>query len=248
MTRRSENPYEKHKTTAVPGHEGAVTKFTFGTINAVFFGFLIMLCFNAYMWDRQGYQTLMHALNHEYQLQTQNIFNRDKSASLEYNELSNIDAREIDAEKNNINKIIKNNPLNFSTYFTNHKLNISIENKVHLVEKFISKIETISVNTIKIIFAKLTAVFASILVFMAFIILGTSDGLLSRYIRTSEGGRESTLMFHKVSDKLIQASSIIIFLYLICPIFISPEWVVVLLSFLLLMYCRSATSNLKKYL
>ncbi len=248
MTLRSANPYEKHKNTAVLGHEGAITKFTFGIINAVFFGFFIMLCVNAYMWDKQGYQTLIHSLNHQYQLQTQNIFNRDKSLLLEYNSISNQEIQVINSEKNNIHKIIKNNQFNFSTYFSDHNVNNEIINKTHLIEKFINKITAISADTIKIIFAKLASVFASTLVFIAFIILGTSDGLLSRYIRTSEGGRESTLMFHKVSDKLIQASHIIIYLYLICPIFISPEWIVVLLSVLLLMYCKVATSNLKKYL
>src|SRR3990167_7638292 len=106
MTRRSENPYEKHKNTAVAGHEGAVTKFTFGMINAVFFGFITMVCVNAYVWDRQGYQTLIYTLDYQYQLQIQNIFNRDKGALSEYDALSNIDTREIYIEKNNIHKII----------------------------------------------------------------------------------------------------------------------------------------------
>lgn len=247
MTRQSANPHNNYKNKNV-GREGAITQFTFGIINAVFFGLIIMLCMNTYMWDKEGYQTVIHDLNYQYKMQLYSVFNRDQSAKSDYQALLKKEKIEINTQEKNMHEIIKNQPLNFSTYFNNKKTNSELDHNAHEVEKFFIKIKSIFSDTVEIIFSKLVAVFASIFVFMAFIALGTLDGLLSRYIRTSEGGRESTLMFHKMSDKLIKISCTIIFLYLICPIFINPEWIVVLLSVLLLVYCRISTSNLKKYL
>ena len=104
------------------------------------------------------------------------------------------------------------------------------------------------VNTLVILFAKFFSVFVSFWVFLFAAILGATDGLLERYIRTNEGGRESTFIFHRVSDTVIKIPVAILFFYLTIPLFFNPEMIVMVMSVLFFLFFYIATANLKKFL
>ena len=113
---------------------------------------------------------------------------------------------------------------------------------------FWHRLVSMLVLTAKVVIAKCISLFASVWVFIFAALIGALDGLVARYIRTSEGGRESTFIFHKVADGLLKIPVILLFLYLTSPFFINPEWVVVLMGVLFFAFFYTATANLKKFL
>lgn len=126
--------------------------------------------------------------------------------------------------------------------FMNNPLNQS-QIKTHIMRFF-----SILGMTFKLLIAKFASIFVSIWVFVFASILGAMDGLLSRYIRTVEGGRESTFIFHRVSGVVIKIPVAIVFLYLSTPFFLNPKWVVMVMSLLFFGFFYIATANLKKFL
>jgi hypothetical protein len=103
-------------------------------------------------------------------------------------------------------------------------------------------------ETAKDVLAKTVSVLVSLWVFVFSSLLGAMDGLLNRYKRTCEGGRESTYIYHKVSSSMYKIPLAILVVFLSLPLDINPEIVVILLSITFFMYFYITTSSLKKYL
>jgi hypothetical protein len=95
---------------------------------------------------------------------------------------------------------------------------------------------------------KVLSILSAFWLFVFSSLIGSLDGLLSRYIRTSEGGRESAFFFHHVSDVLLSLPALVFFGVLIVPFFISPVWVKSLLAMLLFIFFHTQASSLKKFL
>lgn len=100
----------------------------------------------------------------------------------------------------------------------------------------------------KVDLLRFISVFCSIMVFVFAAILGFLDGLLTRYIRTAEGGRESTYIYHHLADSTFKLPFFLIIAYIALPLPISPLLVVAVITLLIFMFCRISAANLKKFL
>lgn len=95
---------------------------------------------------------------------------------------------------------------------------------------------------------KTISVGCALFLFIFAAIIGLVDGLLARQIRTAEGGRESTFLFHRITSSLLQVPLWILVLYFALPITFQPLIAIVLLAVIFFSVCYLTTSQLKKYL
>lgn len=96
---------------------------------------------------------------------------------------------------------------------------------------------------------KFISVFCSFSVFIFAGFLGLLDGLLTRYIRTAEGGRESTYIYHHLADALFKIPFCLVVAYLALPFPLkNPLILVVILAMISFLFCRLSASNLKKFI
>lgn len=225
--------------------DGVVTKkkkgaasFVFSIIKAVLWGLAIGVIINCIMWNFEGYQKLMKNLNHTYQTQMTGIALRNEGAAVGFGAIASAlgDAIQIGESKAQ-RHISKSDYLNSTTNKIDSKIWGSVDHFIIVITA-----------TCEVLVAKFLSIFVSAWVFVFAGILGAMDGLLVRYVRTSEGGRESTFIFHRVSDTVIKVPVAIIFFYLTIPLLFNPELVVVFISILFFMFFYIAMANLKKFL
>lgn len=87
----------------------------------------------------------------------------------------------------------------------------------------------------------------SILLIMASLI-GALEGLHLRYVRTQEGGRESTLLYHHAGEKLLIVPVVALMIYLGAPLSFSALWMSLCLCVFFFLYFKVRLSCLKKYI
>jgi len=102
--------------------------------------------------------------------------------------------------------------------------------------------------SLKLDIIKFISVFCSLMVFIFAGFLGLLDGLLTRYIRTAEGGRESTYVYHHLADALFKIPFCLVVAYIALPFPLNPLIVVVILAVTTFMFCRVSGANLKKFI
>lgn len=95
---------------------------------------------------------------------------------------------------------------------------------------------------------KISSLFISLMMIVFASLLGCVDGLCYRYIRTMEGGRESTFLYHQGSEKLLMLASMFIFGFVLLSSFDYPQGVVAILALIGFTYTYTTFSQLKKYL
>lgn len=125
---------------------------------------------------------------------------------------------------------------------------ISLEHRGHELILFAQRFSHMVGFVLWISVLKVLSIVSAFWLFVFSSLIGSLDGLLSRYIRTSEGGRESAFFFHHVSDVLLSLPALVFFGVLIVPFFISPFWVKSLLAVLLFVFFHTQASSLKKFL
>lgn len=103
-------------------------------------------------------------------------------------------------------------------------------------------------QSILTVILKLFCLLAGIAMYTMGSLMGALDGLAARYVRTEEGGRESTFFFHHITDKIIRLPPLIILAYLVGVFSPDPGVFVLLLGISLFSFFFIATSNLKKFL
>lgn len=116
--------------------------------------------------------------------------------------------------------------------------------KLHLKEGF---------NFLKQIFflcaIKFINIFSPIWVYAMTIILGVLDGLTARYIRTVEGGRESTFIFHHLSKTWMRLLYLLLLLQTCSPFWtLSNDVMALIVATFLFFYSRTKCAHLKKFL
>ena len=102
--------------------------------------------------------------------------------------------------------------------------------------------------SLKVDLVKFASVLCSALIFVLAGILGIMDGLYGRYIRTAEGGRESTYVYHHLSDWFFRVPFCLGLAYMAFPFPINPLIVVIFLALLIFVFCRVSASTLKKFI
>lgn len=102
--------------------------------------------------------------------------------------------------------------------------------------------------TLQGLWVKLLLLFSASLLFLFALSLGLLDGLVSRYVRTLEAGRESAFLFHRVGNLLLAAPTWVLLGYLLVPNDFYINAFINALAVMLFYLSFSVSSNLKKYL
>lgn len=95
---------------------------------------------------------------------------------------------------------------------------------------------------------KLIILFAALPLFALTMIAGLVDGLNQRAIRTACLGRESSYVFHRLNHYLKKGLVILLMLWLVLPVSITPAYVFVPVSLLMGLMVAMTASRFKKYL
>lgn len=119
---------------------------------------------------------------------------------------------------------------------------------IEIVSSGIYKFFVIFLLCLKLVVAKLINVFCGGLLYVFAALLGLVDGLVVRYVRTMQAGRESTFVFHHVSKILMHVPAIVLFIYICTPFALNIIAVNVAIAFVIFAGCRNYGSQLKKYL
>lgn len=212
------------------------------TFSAVFWGWLIGFGINCFFWETEGYRQLLQELDAEYQQQMANIALRNTSFIHHYSIL----ATWFDQGSHWLyQQLMQLKPYaSFVTPYINHLMQMSLTQ--HVIA-FVTHLGEVAWGTLTVTWAKLVGVLSVIWVLLFAVIVGAMDGLLERYIRTMEGGRESAFMFHQLANGL-RYPFLLLFIYLAVPVLINPEITTVVMSVLFFVLIRGATANLKKFL
>lgn len=212
-------------------------------VSSIFWAVVLGVCINSYWWYTRGFEQVITELNSTYQSQLSGLAYRNASLiSL------------VDAGSQSVNdKVAKwtevaRSELSHVPVFQSMRHNHQVTSYFSQPISLATKIYCLVQKTLLVALAKILSIATSIWVLIFAAIFGASDGLRSRYIRTMEGGRESTFIFHRVSSALIQAPIAVLFLYLLLPITLNPEIVVIGISLLFFACFYLTTANLKKFL
>lgn len=215
---------------------------------ALFFGLFLGIFIHCYVWKHQGYDHAAARINNIYKEQIYNLNIR--------NEIYSGYAKNA---VNNTKKLffsffgkVKNKSNDFQISIPKElKPNKKETSKIEQIKTFFSNLLHILIGEGKILFIKIISIFASIFFYIFALLFGALNGAISRYIRTAEGGRESSFVFHRIAEVFSKTAALILFIYIVLPITLGLN--IEMLLFLLLatsFYCFSYVSmaNLKKFL
>jgi integrating conjugative element membrane protein (TIGR03747 family) len=207
---------------------------------------VIAMVVNMIDWNKQGYTFLIKTLDEAYAKYREELFTRNETLNI-YSDAVILLIKEY-TQPFFIAVMQKSQTLTSSSNLFDFKSDKSAKKFISIIYQNAIQFLSVVIATTKILFAKVMNIIVSFWLYVFASLLGALDGLVKRYIRTAEGGRESTFVFHKVSHVVIQLPIWILALYLIIPDTFSPEIVVMLISLALFAFFTIATSQLKKYL
>lgn len=223
--------YEKKKSTAFG-------KFVGKVIFALILGFLIGFGINSYCWHKEGFNKTMQRINAVYQQEIDGLSLRNERFAAYFAASINLSGNWLIHFKTSVQAGINKIEL-----FRRWKLATAFSKAMNGLSKFMR----VCLGTIKIVLGKLAGIVVSIWIYIFASLLGMLDGLLKRYVRTQEGGRESTFVFHKVSNTVLAIPAYILAVYLVVPLFINPAVVACVMAVLFYWFFSLVTSNLKKF-
>jgi hypothetical protein len=208
-------------------------------IGAVFVGLVI----NCILWAYYGYDKTITSLNEVYLTQVKSMLITNQQVSSWYVDfLANL----YNLTNNGQATAMHYFEHSIATFTTNRGIQVDhgqLHDNIQMVGGFLQKLKNITVMTINVIAAKFLGVLGSTLFVFFALMLGVVDGLLRRYIRTSEGGRESSFLYSTYQMWLIPIPIFIVTLYLSIPLEVDTELVMIGVAlttfFLSYTYCKS---------
>ena len=219
------------------------SRFLWGLLSAIFWGWCLSICIYSVMWYQVGFTSMTQALRSDLAMQRSVSRYADLRSAPIAGKVGDIITTGLNRCKAFFAKMGK--PF---AKFKLSSLPKSAKQSLLTVSRFIKRSYSLLTGSGKLVIAKFFSVFISLPVMVFAALLGAADGLLKRYIRTQEGGRESTFVYHRVSDRVIALPVWILWGYLISPFDINPQVVVVLMSILLFCFFNISTANLKKFI
>lgn len=199
-------------------------------LKVTLFSIFAALVINTISWNIYGYTSTINSLENGFSKKIEDISNRSLSSGVF--DLLVIDefASHLTIDSHSIEKINAKLPGEIST------------------PSWIPHFANILILTAKDHIAKILEVFSSWFLFILSYLLGTMDGLVNRYVRTVEGGRDSTFVFHKVSQRIMSVPILLLSFYLIVPLSLSPVFVIAGIAILIYVFSKVTASNLKKFI
>lgn len=215
-------------------------------ISSVMWGWFVGLLINGYLGFVHGYDYVIQDLDTTYSVQVENIAWRNPDAAARLSSGLVKLGEAIEWVESKAGAFFASNDTLIS--LTQSKTSASTRRIVSGITEGIGRFVTVLLGTFLVLIAKFMSLFVSVWVFLFASIVGAMDGLLTRYVRTYEGGRESAFIYHKVANLVMKVPFGVMFLYLSLPVFLDPEVVVVVISLMFFWFFYVATANLKKFL
>lgn len=225
--------------TGIKRKQGLLAKL----LSAAMLGYILTLFGYLIMWQLTSYKNTRDKLNDEYNQYLTHIAKYEKSV-LSNMGLNNAKYRDI------FNKLqlgvsckIREMVAKLKSALNHQNIKI-LDNTINITSSFLNIIYL----TFKIIVVKLIALLASIALYICASMLGLLDGLVARYKRTMQAGRESTFVFHHVAKLILSLPVFLMFIYIISPIYINPLIINLAIAGFLFVGFRVYGANLKKYM
>jgi len=218
-------------------------KTLWSVFSAIVWGLCIGVAINCVFWYLQGYPKLMQSMKTTYQQQMQGISLRQSHVGAILSQKLRTFTHVWQQTEQHGAKVIKQHHLLDHLPFVSKKGD-GVPRWGQGIEHFLAVMGA----TLMVMMAKCLSVMVSFWVFVFAALMGAMDGLLKRYIRTNEGGRESTFIFHRVSELMITLPVALLFFYLTLPVFVRPEIVAVGMGVIVFLFFHISTANLKKFL
>lgn len=208
-------------------------------------GYVSLFSFNVANWYEHGFNAALETVQRhtDVTLSTLNLRNNMVEANIiaASQIVSGFLKRYGDATQSTLHQVVKDD-LHQAT------LNTRLKNKMVHIEDEGGEVLVLLKLTFWQFSIKVMALVESIGVVVCASVVGAMDGLCKRYIRTSEGGRESTLLYHTAGKRFMLLPMSVILLYLALPIFISGMMATMALALCFFIYFNVRMSCLKKYL
>jgi len=239
--------------------KSALHRFIGAIFTAFFLGMLVLVVVNIYQWNSSGYDAMMQNLNSHYQTEMSSLMVRNGAVAVYtiamFQLINSKFTQWISNSKREIQSLEASKHISFLQSVRNKAQQFNQHTKSNFVDGMLSgafghikQIGCMLWASFIVLLFKFISVFAAILIYIFAGLLGALDGLVVRYVRTAEGGRESTFIFHKMTNVIIQLPIWLIIIYLISPVLINPMIVIALLALSFFVVFNIATSNLKKFL
>ena len=261
----------EHQNKPIPRKKSASWRFIGAVLWAFFLGFLFLLMLNLYEWHREGFNPMMQNLSVHYASEVDILMQKNvvigaySVAALQLLNAKVIGSKPASEDTaqgdessvgNTVGQAVKEKH-GFIPFVSNHVQQNNQQNSRSA--SLFSGIFVDGLSTLAQIGAMLWASFlvllfkfinimGATLIYVLAALLGACDGLVTRYVRTAEGGRESTFIFHKMTDTILQIPAWLIMIYLVSPVLINPTFMIGLLALSFFMVFNIATANLKKFL
>lgn len=251
---------EQTKTPRPQSQYGVAIKIVRGVIGTTILGFLVVSLISAYQWISSGYESSMQNLDKKISRETEVM--KLRSPVLLNNSMKMIlwikgllDRTKLNLENptKDLNRI-KPAVLNSDAKEVSNKQKKSKSEAIDVTSvgkdilNAFTKIGKILWLSFIFLLFKIIEVYAASILYLFTSLLGALDGLMKRYIRTEEGGRESTFAFHWITNITIKFPFLLIFLYFILPIEINPVVLTCLIASSFFLIFNVLTTSLKKFL
>jgi hypothetical protein len=234
----------EQQTTKPKTKKSILRSFIGAVFTAFWLGLLVLISLNAYHWSRKGYNTMMLNLNNDYQTEVSSLMIRNNAFATYIVSVFKF----INSKFKKIQPLLQHTKDKTKEITQTKNKNNFISGLLTGTSGYLQKIGCMLWACFKILLFKCISIFGAALIYLFASLLGALDGLVSRYIRTAEGGRESTFIFHKMTNAVIQFPIWLVVIYLISPALINPMLIIALLALSFFVVFNIATSNLKKFL
>lgn len=220
-----------------------IFSFLGSLVQSVFWACVIAFAINIFVWCHDGYGTVCTKLEREYHAQVNAVAIRSHTLAVVLSLFASHVTIIKNQTQNHVNALL-NQHKQVQALLTNE----FVKRATSHIKSDVARFWQVLIGTLNLTFLKFLSIGISVLVFAVAGLIGAMDGLLVRYVRTAEAGRESTFLFHRVAGVMLKAPIKITMLYLAFPFFINPEIVVLFISFLFFVFTRLYTANLKKFM
>lgn len=213
-------------------------------ISAIVIGFILTFMVNLIMWQLTSIDSTIEKIQKAQSAHLSNI-NMD---SLPWFIGSFKEVLDILTHK--VNKNYKDSRLQIDKYLEGWGI-ASGDNENSLLQKITDgslNFVTLFLSVAMLMLLKLITIAASLFLYTVCGLIGLLDGLVDRYKRTMQAGRESTFVFHHVSKLVLSMPALIVFIYIVSPFYISPVLVNIVIAALIFAGTKIYGANLKKYM
>lgn len=207
----------------------------------VFLGWIILLARSFWLWGFSGFDTAWQSMDKLVKKQRSALaeFNDDSLAHYLKSWLAILPTQELTRKFKQASQLIQNQ---LST--------LKLDERQNLVKELMIRTQQsgLLINlSLQVMGIKLIILLAAIPLFVLSLTVGLVDGLNQRAIRTTSLGRESSFIFHQLHRYFKRGLLVLIALWLVIPLSISPVLLFIPVSILLSIMVSITISHFKKY-